>query len=278
MVIRRPPRPSLRPFVQTIWALDQKDDEASARPSREHVLPTGGMHLVFRLNSAPLIVFEDDCKAGRTVGHAVVGGARSRFYVRDVSTAAKSVGAMLRPGAAQVLFGVSAEELSERHTRLEDLWGTAAESSLQMLHDAGEPEEQLDQFELLLASRLPVVHGIHPAVAFALERFDATGRVDAIVKQSGYSHRHFVALFRRTVGLAPKTYSRVRRFRHALRLAAGHTAASWSRIALDAGYSDQAHFHREFLSFTGVTPAAYRRINPVQPSHVAPPGTNTLAT
>jgi AraC-like DNA-binding protein len=185
---------------------------------------------------------------------------------------------MLRPGAAQLLFGVSAEELSEQHTRLDDLWGSAAETNLQMLHDAGEPEKQLDLFELLLAGRLPLVHGIHPAVAYALERFDAADRVEAIVKRTGYSHRHFVALFRRTVGLTPKTYSRVLRFRHALRLAAGRAAAPWSRIALDAGYCDQAHFHREFLSFTGLTPAAYRRINPVQPSHVAPPGANIAET
>jgi AraC-like DNA-binding protein len=75
-------------------------------------------------------------------------------------------------------------------------------------------------------------------------------------------------LFRRAVGLSPKLHCRVVRFRKALRDASDRTA-SWAWIALDAGYSDQAHFNRDFLEFTGVTPTTYRNIAPAFPYHVA---------
>jgi AraC-like DNA-binding protein len=94
--------------------------------------------------------------------------------------------------------------------------------------------------------------------------------VHAVVKQSGYSHRHFISLFRGAVGLSPKAHCRILRFQKALRCASDGTA-SWAWIALEAGYSDQAHFNRDFLEFTGVTPMVYRRIAPAFPYHIAVP-------
>ena len=46
---------------------------------------------------------EDRC--GRTIDHAIVGGARAAFYVRDISKPVRSVGAQLQPGAAEILLG-----------------------------------------------------------------------------------------------------------------------------------------------------------------------------
>ena len=76
---------------------------------------------------------------------------------------------------------------------------------------------RLDAFERLLAQRLPVVRGLHPAVARALERLGSPTAVHEVVKQSGYSHRRFITLFSRAVGLTPKMYARVMRFQRALR-------------------------------------------------------------
>ena len=39
-------------------------------------------------------------------------------------------------------------------------------------------------------------------------------------------------------------------------------------VALQAGYSDQPHFNREFKAFAGVSPGRYLRLEPVHPRHV----------
>lgn len=60
------------------------------------------------------------------MGSAIVGGARLGYYVRDVAEPVWSVGAELLPGAAPLLLGIPADEIAERHTSLEDLWGSGA--------------------------------------------------------------------------------------------------------------------------------------------------------
>lgn len=237
--------------------------------ARERVLPTATMSLAFRLQGEPLRVFgADDDVSGELVGHAIVGGVRSRFYVRDISSPACSVGAQLNPGAASLVLGVPAGELTERHTRLDELWGPLAEEVREQLALAGSPERALDVFASMLMSRLPPVDNTHPAIAHALRRLSLQDDVRAIVAETGYSHRQFTALFRAAVGLNPKLYSRILRFQGAIERLSTTTEPSWAQIAASSGYSDQSHLIREFGEFAGLTPRSYERIAPINRNHV----------
>jgi AraC-like DNA-binding protein len=63
-------------------------------------------------------------------------------------------------------------------------------------------------------------------------------------------------VFRDTVGVSPKAFARLARFRRALRAARDNAPASWASIAASAGYYDQAHLIAEFRAIAGVTPRA----------------------
>lgn len=269
----RAPRPSLRPSVGLLWSTDDTGGVPPA-PFREHVLPTGHMHLVVRLDGDPLRVYAgDEDHDGRTIGTSVVGGARDGYYVRDVGRPLRSVGAMLLPGAAQALLGVRADELASTHTPLDLLWGTRLVETLRArLSEAPSHAARLDVLETLLAARLPRVHALHPAVAQALEDLRAASSIDRVVRRSGYSHRGFLTLFTGAVGLTPRRYARVRRFHRALREAAA--GRPWADLAAALGYSDQPHFAREFRAFTGVTPSAWRAAAPRHAHHL-PVGNGT---
>lgn len=268
MLLRRLPLPALRPLVAALWASDDMHRSKPRLNERERVLPTGAMHVVFRLSLEPLRVFDHaDARVGQAVGHAIIGGARATAYVRDVSAPACSVGAMLHPGAAGLLFGGSATELAGRHTLLEDVWGPHAATARDRLIEARSPERRLDLLEALLLERLPRVRGVNPAVAEALGKLGACS-VQAVVAESGYSHRRFITLFADAVGLTPKRYARVLRFRQVLARMAAAPNESLAQLALAAGYSDQAHFNRDFHEMTGISPTRYRSASPEQPHHV----------
>jgi AraC-like DNA-binding protein len=266
---RAPQRPELRPFVKELWFSDEPAVPANAAADRELALPTGDTHLVFRISGGPITMFRDSLdRSGVTAGLAAVGGARASFYVKDICAVSSTVGAVLRPGAALPLFGAHAGELAGRHTPLDDLWPTGASSAWDQLAAESDPERRLDLLESMLKARLPDVRGIHPAIAMALEAFQVPTPVREVVRTSGYSHRHFVEIFQQTVGLNPKTYCRLRRFGDALERMRV-TETSIAELALDTGYSDQAHLCRDFRDFAGLTPGEYIEIAPRFAYHVS---------
>ncbi len=283
-MLQRAPRPELAPFVSRLWAGDAApapSTKATQSPrtsstsrastgsfpssGRELVLPTGAMHLVIRLDE-PLRIFADiDAPEATLIGHAVIGGARATAYVRDTSRPACSVGAQLRPGTAAFLLGVPADVLAEHHTVLDDVWGAAAAQLRDRLASIPSAARRLDLFEAALLARLPRARGLHPAVAHALAQLPTGADIASIVDETGYSHRRFLSLFHHAVGLTPKRYCRVQRLQRAL---TGMSTRSLAAVARDAGFSDQAHFTREFRALTGVSPGTYRTLVTGPNNHV----------
>lgn len=255
----------LRPFIRRLWVADVTRVEPGAS---ESVLPTGLMHLAWRLSGPPLTLLPGPDAAARAMSSlAVVGGARSSSYTRLLSPG-RSVGLQLNAGAATLLLGAPAHELADRHTSLDDLWGGAAVELREQLAAISDPETVLDMLEQFLIVRLPRVHGIDPAIAHALDLFRRSAAVGEVVEQIGWSHRRFIARFRETVGISPKRFCRVRRLARVLRLAGRRADVPLAELAIDAGYSDQPHFNREFRDLTGMTPGEYRAANPDTPHHV----------
>lgn len=264
-VIRRPCA-ALGPFVELLWA--SAPGPVDPDVDRECMLPTGTTHVVIRLDR-PVRFFDDlDDETPSSSGYGFVGGVRSSYYVRDVSEPGASVGAMLRPGACELLLGVPADRLAGRHTPLSDLWGAKAEAARARIAEAPTPAAQLDAFEAILLEQRPRLRAVHPAVAAALHGFSVGTSVAEVVRDAGLSHRRFIEVFRRSVGLSPKLYCRVQRFTRVLDRLCHERRLGAIELALAAGYSDQAHLNREFREFTGVSPGRYRELAPRSAHHL----------
>lgn len=269
--------PQLRPWIETVWVCARPD--AAPGHAREHSLPSGAMHLAVRLDGPPLRLYADaDDAVGRALGPAVVAGARAGYSIKDTSRPAASVGAVLRPGAALALFGVSAAELEARHVGLDELCGADAANALyERLAAAADPSRRQRIFEDFLRARLRPVRGLDPQIVRAVRQLDGVAaplradeerRVAALVEASGRSHRRFIAGFRDAAGLSPKRYARVQRFKRLLRALTATPRPDWAQLALDAGYFDQSHLIREFREFAGVSPRAYLAAKAASPHHL----------
>ncbi|HMR84575.1 MAG TPA: helix-turn-helix domain-containing protein [Niabella sp.] len=79
------------------------------------------------------------------------------------------------------------------------------------------------------------------------------------LKEYNISERHFSRLFTEYVGIRPSLYRRLSRFEETLAAIRNTEFRSLTDLAYQFGYADQAHFCREFKSFTGETPHAFLR-------------------
>src|SRR5262245_35130715 len=151
---------------------------------------------------------------------------------------------------ARPLLGVPARELVDRHVALEDLWGRAADELRERVLVASDGHRQLREVEMVLEARLAGSAEVpHPLVAAAtglVARAPAGRGVAELGERLGCSARRLEQVFRDDVGLTPKAFQRLPRFRGALVSIALAERIGWSAFALQRGYADQSHFIREF--------------------------------
>lgn len=79
-------------------------------------------------------------------------------------------------------------------------------------------------------------------------------RIRELADSLHYSERHLSRIFLGYMGISPKSFARIVRFQGALNAIMNSPDVSLCRCLLEFGYSDQAHFQREFKQYTGITP------------------------
>lgn len=186
-------------------------------------------------------------------------GARNSVHRKVIRRGQRTVTARLHLGAHEAVLGAPASAIAGGILALEDLWGDAATGRLcERLAGARDAVESAAVLERAIAERLAVAEPPRAHSQLALEAADrlACASVNAVAVELGVSERQLRRVFREALGVSPKTFARLARFRRALRAANEDGPTSWANIATAAGYYDQAHLIAEFRAITGVTPHA----------------------
>ena len=153
------------------------------------------------------------------------------------ATTGSALGLRFRVGAAGAALGLPASELLDRSVPLEDVWGT----------NGAEIEE--------IVGTNPALTVLAGAVAAKLDGTpDPLVRAAATGAAADIGPRQLRRRFADAVGYGPKTLQRILRFQRFLALAG--RSQDLARLALEAGYADQAHLTRECRRLSGLPPAA----------------------
>lgn len=251
------PAPPLAQFVDWFWYFEGLD----VPHRRERVLPDGSTELIINLDDSRRKLFDrEQPHRFQTFHRAWLSGARSDYILIDVLPRSSMIGVHFKPGGLAPFLNMPASELTGQVIELDAVWGDAAEELRPQLLEAADVKEKFGVLENFLLRRAARPWAPHPVVAHALAelRRDASAvRVRKVADSLGFSHKHFIALFREAVGLTPKRFSRVRRFQQALTDIKARRAVDWVEVACTAGYYDQAHFAHDFKAFSGLTPSEY---------------------
>jgi AraC-like DNA-binding protein len=225
------PSAALEPWVECFWT---RTSDAPSGPHR--ILPDGCADLVFDL----------------TRGEADAVGTMTKPLVLEAEEqSAAAFGVRFRPGRAAAFLRIPLAELTDARVRLDELWRDVPEQIT---------VETLEQ--ALLRRLAPSVDrrvgaSVDRRVDAAVARIIRTNaRIDDIARDVGISRQHLARQFQQHVGVSPKTFARVMRFRRLVEsLPAGDV--DWADLAAGHGYYDQSHLIDEFRELAGTTPAHY---------------------
>ena len=191
------------------------------------VLPDGCLDVIWR--DGTLFVAGPDTTA--QVGRSVRGS--------------RMVALRFAAGTGPAVLGVAADELTDRHVPLADLWpGAEVRRLAERVGDSHDPVTELEE-AVRLRWRDP------DRTVVAVETWARAGaRVVAIADDCGLSARQLRRRCRTAFGYGPKTLARILRLQRAVALA--RRGDPFAAVSAMAGYADQAHLSREVRELTGV--------------------------
>ncbi|BBX36944.1 AraC family transcriptional regulator [Mycolicibacterium mageritense DSM 44476 = CIP 104973] len=264
---RHQPAAALRRHVDHVWCLT----DGPTHPA-ERILPAGTVEVVVNLRDAAVCV--ENREGQQRLSGSVVSGPYTSPFDIDARKHTDMIGIHFKIGGALALLGVSPAELADTHVDLGALWGLEADDLREQLCDATSTAYRFRIVESLLLGHLRDDDSVPNHVARAVRTFARGGSqppVRVLADEAGLSHRRFIALFKVQVGMTPKKFARLCRFRSAHRTLISCRTPELSRIAVEHGYSDQSHMIREFQTFSGLTPTEHldRCAQATKDDHVA---------
>lgn len=209
------------------------------RDARHAVLPDGALDVVIEV------------LGGRA--RSWVYGTSSRPVEFAIEPGADYFGIRFRPGQGRHFIAPPAQELTDKREAARGLLRFELEGAEEAL-DGGVAARIDRVLERRLAQAVPAVDRIDHAIA-AIQAGGAS--ISEVAARFGGSQRQFERVFRAAVGLAPKQFSSIHRFRQAAGLIA--RGAPLADAAVDAGYADQSHMSNEFRRLAGASPRRFAR-------------------
>lgn len=207
------------------------------------------------------------CQVVVAPDYARLVGPRVGMSRQELAGVGWAFGTMLQPAAGALLAGGPMRGMVDRDLDLADvgcLDGVALAASVRAVlqDDPADRAAQATAAGLLhdaLATLLPVdAEGeLANAVVAHVEHDPTVLRVGDIQDRFGLGERRLQRLCARRIGLHPKFLIQRRRLHEAAVRLADPDRPGLAELAVELGYADQAHFHRDFQLVTGLTPSQY---------------------
>lgn len=234
------PSPALAPFVEHFWTVEWD----LAEPVLRETLPYPNAHIILE------------------PGVCALGGVSTRKFSRVLTGNSRVLGTKFQPGGLRPFIDRPVSALTDRVVPLESVFGaTAADLGRRALAHAdhhaaiGVIESFLLERDPRVVDELELLRRITSRIASDREM----RAVEPLAREFGLGVRGLQRLFREFVGVSPKWMIRRFRLQEAAETLAAARRVDWAEFALGLGYTDQAHFNRDFKRLIGRTPGAYFR-------------------
>jgi AraC-like DNA-binding protein len=244
-----------------VWRRLQDYEEVIAGELHRREAPGAGVPLI--LNWSGSVTIDGD-----TYGAGFVAGPSDRYGDTVNRGHARGVQVDLDLVVARRVLGRPLGEVAGRVVAVTDLWGAGGRRLVERLAELPTAAGRAGIVTAFLRDRPDPCPAPDVAIAAVrvLTQYPGKIGVAELAGTLGVGRQHLHRLVMREFGLAPRTLGRLLRFQRVLDAVRGGHVTSLADLAIEHGYYDQAHLHRDCRAFAGLAPAALLRRHSSNPA------------
>jgi len=243
----KPQSIELSELVRSIWCY-----QSQSAHEFERIQPGVNGQLLINLHENELRHWADPQNILRTTGPVAAQGVLTSPLLIDTIQKRNVCGVAFTSFGLSSFCELPASRFTDSIVDATTFWGQTATGLRNVLINEDDPAKCCQIIEDFLIARLILRKDENELLKEILRMIRAGVTLHSIREKTGLSQRALHAIFERRIGVRPKTYSRIDRFSATLEPLT--MKVSLYEIAIDNGFSDQAHFTREFRTFAGNTP------------------------
>lgn len=255
------PSPLFSSYIDKYWVFKGKPEYGM----RINILPEGCVDFIFTLGEVANSASEEDL---------VMQPYRSYFvgpmtkYVELVSYAETihMFGIRFLPCGVFRFMNLPLHKLTNGRISTCDLPSIFDDSFAERLCEAKSLMDRIRLVELYLTRLLRKEDLADKRIAYAVRAINSAHgnlSVPSLAKEVCISQRHLERKFKINTGFTPKEYSRIIKFRHAIRLLESASGDNLLSTAIAAGYYDASHLTKEVKALSGQPPSAFFSLSPI---------------
>lgn len=248
------PIPILQPFIKCFWVLEGTNPS----PEPERIFPDGCMELIFHKTQYYIRLNENESYIQPS---AFIMGQITKAVFFLPSTHTSIIGVRFQPFGLSAFSNLLPQEFINKELLITEIWGANGADLEEQVNLNAIPQAItiLQQFFLKQLQQAKFSYSYHAisTISKAIQKAGGENTVNYWAEKANLSERQFNRSFKNTIGISPKEYLKITRFNKVLRVFENEKTTSFSALAQQCGYYDQAHFIKDFKEYTGTTPKGY---------------------
>lgn len=228
--------------------------------------PSGFCSMVFNYQQSYQVISAKYQSQFISTPQSFITGQATKSYQLQLQGQIGMVGVVFKPSAIASIFELPMYEFVDERHDLRAVLGKEIETIEAKIQDCASHTKRIEVLSNYFSFRLLRAELKNTRIDYAANLIgEQNGLVNLsdLVDEMFVCRRQFERQFLLKIGVSPKYYARLRKISHLCKTIAlkQWNIDDWQELIFQNGYYDQAHFIKEFKSFTGKSPSFYLKNN-----------------
>jgi AraC-like DNA-binding protein len=239
------PNAVLSPCSEAYWT----GDDFEGKDKRYKISSDGCVDIIITLDKTNQSIYSE------------IVGVMTAYLESSQQQTAQMFGIRFKPAGITAFSHIPVEEFTDKRIELSLIERFFENSFYESLYQKLSTEEIIKHIDNYLTHNLFPKYIPDKQIVRAIDLIDfSKGQLSParVASDVCLCPRHFERKFKSAIGVSPKTYAKICRFKHTLHYLRNYPHQDLVSVAIACGYYDHTHLIRDFKTFSGKTPTALR--------------------